>query len=344
MTTVPKKPSFTAILSLFLTGVFLSVESVRFMLDCRWKSEEAGFFIALCAVEIIAGFIFVSANKRKMIDFLYISGALLLTLHAGIINTNLDWVVNFTLAGSIIAFLARNKKVNSYLFFAAAFACGLVLTLTLPGYALLFSCTSALLLTGVLISSASGLRRIRWIFLPLLLIQFFLFPVGKNKEKILRDYRDIHDIAVSTLPASLLTENEERSLSVLQITREKHLAEVAPWKILPGIGSVTTCIPGAFPPIGITFDSFEKTFDIVSVEVLPEWSDNAIKNMLEKLSKMVTPGYGIMIFPHSVLKLMPQNKNFITIPGSGKRRLAAVEFSANDATCEKLEKSMVYIV
>ena len=134
------------VLSLFFSGIFLSVESVRLMLDCRWKSEEAGFFIALCAVEIIAGFIFVSANKRKMMDFLYLSGALLLTLHAGIINTTLDWVINFVLAGSILAFLARNKKINSYLLFAAAFVSGLIPAFVLPGYTLLFSCVSALLL------------------------------------------------------------------------------------------------------------------------------------------------------------------------------------------------------
>lgn len=340
MTSVHKKPPLAVVLSLFLTGIFLSVESVRLMLNCRWKSEETGFFIALCAIEITAGFIFVSANKRKMMDFLYLSGALLLTLHAGIINTTLDWVINFALAGSSLAFLARNKKVNSYLLFAAAFVCGLILTVALPGYALLFSCVSALLLSGTLIASASGLRHIRWIFLPLLLIQFFLFPSGKSKEKILHDYRDIHDIAVSTLPASLLTENEDKNLSVLQITREKRLAEVAPWKILPGIGSITTCITGTFPPIGTTFDSFEKPFDIISVEVLPEWSGDAIQNMLEKLSKMVAPGHGIMIFPHSVLKFMPQNKNFITVPGSEKRRLAAVEFSAGDVTCGKLEKRL----
>ena len=340
MTTVQKKPPFTVVLSLFLTGIFLSVESFRFMQDCRWKSEEAGFFIALCAVEIISGFIFVSANKRKMMDFLYLSGALLLTLHAGVINTPLDWIINFALAGSVLAFLVRNKKVNSYLFFAAAFFSGLVLTLILPGYVPLFSCASALLLSGTLIASATGLRYIRWIFLPLLLIQFILFPFGKNKGKLLRDYRDIHDIAVSTLPASLLTENEEKNLSVLQITREKRLADTAPWKILPGIGSVTTCIPGTFPPIGMTLDSLENTFDIVSVEILPEWSESAIRNMLEKLSKMVAPGHGIMIFPRSVLKLMPQNKNFITVPGSEKRRLAAVEFSSNDVTCENLEKRL----
>lgn len=328
------------VLSLFFSGIFLSVESVRLMLDCRWKSEEAGFFIALCAVEIIAGFIFVSANKRKMMDFLYLSGALLLTLHAGIINTTLDWVINFVLAGSILAFLARNKKINSYLLFAAAFVSGLIPAFVLPGYTLLFSCVSALLLSGTLIVSAAGLRYIRWIFLPLLLIQFFLFPAGKNKEKILRDYRDIHDIAVSTLPASLLTENDGKNLSVLQITREKRLAEAAPWKILPGIGRLTTCIPGTFPPIGTTLDSFEKPFDIISVEVLPEWSGNAIQNMLEKLSKMVAPGHGIMIFPHSVLKFMPKNKNFITVPGTEKRRLAAVEFSAGDVTCENLEKRL----
>ena len=340
MTTVTKKPPVAVVLSLFFSGIFLSVESVRLMLNCRWKTEEAGFFIALCAVEITAGFIFVSANKRKMMDFLYLSGALLLTLHAGIINTTLDWVINFALAGSVIALLVRNKKVNSYLLFAAAFVSGLIWSVALPGCVLLFSCIFALFLSGTLIASASGLRHIRWIFLPLLLIQFFLFPFGKSKEKILRDYRDIHDIAVSTLPASLLTENEEKNLSVLQVSREKRLAEAAPWKILPGIGSVTTCIPGTFPPIGTTLDSFEKPFDIVSVEVLPEWSENATQTMIEKLSKMVAPGHGIMLFPRSVLKFMPQNKNFITVPGSEERRLAAVEFSADDVTCEKLEKRL----
>ena len=73
MTSVHKKPPLAVVLSLFLTGIFLSVESVRLMLNCRWKSEETGFFIALCAIEITAGFIFVSANKRKMMDFLYLS-------------------------------------------------------------------------------------------------------------------------------------------------------------------------------------------------------------------------------------------------------------------------------
>ena len=72
MTTVTKKPPVAVVLSLFFSGIFLSVESVRLMLNCRWKTEEAGFFIALCAVEITAGFIFVSANKRKMMDFLYL--------------------------------------------------------------------------------------------------------------------------------------------------------------------------------------------------------------------------------------------------------------------------------
>lgn len=83
MTSVPKKPPLAVVLSLFLTGIFLSVESVRLMLNCRWKSEETGFFIALCTIEITEGFIFVSANKRKMMDFLYLSGALLLEEHTG---------------------------------------------------------------------------------------------------------------------------------------------------------------------------------------------------------------------------------------------------------------------
>ena len=340
MTAVNKKPPFPAVLSLFLTGVFLSVESVRIMLDCRWKSEETGFFIALCAVEIIAGFIFVSANKRKMIDFLYISGALLLTLHAGIINTTFGWIINFLLAGSAFAFLSRSRKVNSYLLFAAAFVCGLILSLVLSRYILLLSFVSALCLTGTLIASAKGLRLVRWIFIPLLLIQFFLFPIGKNKAKIMRDNRDIRDVAVSTLPGSILTENDEKNLSVLQITREKYLAEAAPWSLLPGIGNVVTCTTGDFPPLGMTLDSIDRTFDIVSVEILPEWSESAIRNMLEKLSEMVTPKRGIMIFPSSVMKLMPRDKRFISVPGSEKRRLAAVEFSPADVTCEKLEKRL----
>ena len=343
MTSIGKKPAVSAILLLLLTGIFLACESGRLFFDFRWKQEGVGIFAALCAIEMIAGFLFV--NKRKMTDFLYISCALLLTLHAGVINTTLNWVINFAFAGGITAFLVRNRKTNTYFPFAVAFAAGLILVFALPDHALLLSFISGMLLTGMLIVSASGLNHVRWIFLTLIVIQAFLFPAGKNRIKAAQHYRDIHDVVISTLPASLLTENDSNNLSVLQVTRNKHLKEIAPWHIIPGIGEKKSCLLEEFPPAGIQLDMPEKTFDIVSVEILPgNWSDSAVKTLLEKLSKMVEEKHGIMIFPRSVIEYMPKDKVFITVPGSEKRRLAAVGYPPEKVTTEQLDKRLQKIL
>jgi hypothetical protein len=340
MKLIPQKSLVSAVLLLFLASLFLSFEFVRLMADAPWKEEEIGFFVALYAIQMIAGFIFVSANKRNASDFLYISGALLLTLHAGVIHNSLHYIINFIIFGAVSAFLIRSRKSNTFLPLAAALAAGLVTAVCFSAHALLLSFVSGMLLTGMLIVSAAGFRHIRWLFLPLILIQAFLFPADQKKVKDLRDYRDMRDVAVSTLPASLLTENNEKNLTVLQITRSSKLQEIALWKVLPGIDSVTSCRMESFLPVGVQLDAMEQTFDIVSVEILPDWSEAALKNLLKKLAEKVSPEHGIMLFPRSVLKFMPQNKNFITIPGSEKRRLAAVPFQPEDVSLEKLDRRL----
>ena len=340
MNSEKNKVPFTAVLALLLTGTFLALETGRLFLDAHWKIHGIGLFISLCAAEMIAGFSFVRSNNRKKPDFIYTCGALLLTLHAGVMYTTLDWIINFAMAGGIIALLVRTKKVNTFFPFAAAFALGLAAVLIFPAYALLFSFGCGMLLTGVLIIGSTGLRHLRWLFLILIFIQAALFPAGKNKIKILQNYRNIHDVVVSTLPASLLTDGEQNGVSVLQITQNKQLKEIAPWKIIPGISKITSCTFDEFTPIGIKLDSLEENFDIISVETLPDWPDSAKETLLLRLSKMVETQNGVMVFPRSVMQFMPQDKTFITLPGSEKRRLAAIPFSPESVTPEKMDKRL----
>ena len=340
MRAAAEKNSVSLILLLFAAGFFLSFEFIRLMAAAPWKEEEIGFFAALYAIQMIAGFVFVSANKRKATDFLYIAGALLLTLHAGVIHNFLHYVINFIIFGAVIAFLLRNRKSTTFLPLAVALAVGLVTALCYSAHALLLSFASGMLLTGMLVVSAESFRHARWLFLLLIVVQAFLFPADQKKAETLREHRDMRDVAISTLPASLLTESGENTLSVLQITRSCESENVALWKVLPGTEPVTRYTAGFLCPVGTQLDRIERTFDIVSVELPPDWSDAALKTLLKKLSEKVAPGHGIMVFPRSLLKLMPQDKNFITVPGSEKRRLAAVSFQPRDVTFDKLDKRL----
>ena len=328
-------------LTLFLAGVFLSLEASRLAGTFSWQPGGMGIFIFLSALEMLCGFVVVNSQKRRSESFVHIGGALLLTLRAGVGQTALSWIVDFLLTGGLSAFLVRRRSRNTWLLFGAAMVLGLFLHSLIPERNTLLTSSLALILTGLGIYQARSLGKGRCFFLILPVVQILLWagePIRLGE--LLRQYEALRHTAVSTLPGSLLSENRD-PLSVLQVTRTQRFFAAAPWKQLPYVGEVQSLAADVKPPLGYRLLQLDKKFDIVSLEILPQWHEASLRQLVRKLSRKVAPG-GVLLVPQRVLKLLPAELSAVSVPGSEGKRFAAglQQIGTSEQLDQRLQKRL----
>ena len=327
-----------------LAGFYLAARSWTLLAAARWHPEEVGAFLAAASAAALCGFLPVSKFRRRFAPWVSVCGAALLTLSAGTPARPLfGWLPDLLFAGGIAAYFVRTRKKNTFFPFAAGFAAGLAaVSWQAPRLGPAVCAASAMLLTGVLIVNAVHLKHARWLLLAMMLMQVMIFsngfPVGRSvaRLKLLRE-RDL--AAVAALPSSLIPDAEPGRLSVLQVTRKETDIPASPWKQFAYISRLCALPVEGKIPVGERLDALEAPFDLISLEVLPEWPEASLRPLTEKLLSM-TGEKGCAVVPRALVPLLPPGRKTVPVPGTGRGRFAVLSSPDADVSPQDLDSRL----
>jgi len=341
MTNAPQKGPVPAGLLLFLAGSHLAAAAALLLRRAVWRPEEIGLFLLAGSLAALAGFGAVSKFRKGFAPYAGLCCALLLTAELAAYPASVVPVSCFLLAGGVAAYFVRTRKKNTFFLFAAGSAAGTGAALFPPwSYAFVWWGLSAMWLAGLLLVNSVRLKHIRWLVLPLLLLQGGLLHVKmwRGPEDFLRGRAEQRAAALSALPSSLVPAAVPGKLAVLQVTRSRHDLPAAPWREFSYVENLTS-LPVEDPvPIGTRLDALPPVYDLVSLEVLPRWPQTALKALVEKLFSAADKERGCVVFPKAALPLLPAGKTAVAVPSDPENiRFAAGRIPPSGVSAEALD-------
>lgn len=333
-----KKPLPPAV-AFFASGAFLAAEAGRLLLNFQWGNTNVYLPLISGLLCMVCGFFIVSSGEIRRGGLTGLTGALLLTLHAGAFNHPVSWICSFTLAGGTAAFFTRTRRKNTFIPFETGFIPALVAVIITPQFTAMLSAATGMLLTGVLLVNSVNLKHFRWLLLLLIPVQGLLFNGIGYSGRTLRNMNDLRHTAVAALPSALIPDAPRGNVSVLQISGSRHFSDTVPWKHLPFVKNTVQLAADDRTAPGVQLEQFEdagRKFDVISVEMPPAWHSRSLQKMLEKLEGLRDTRHGVIAFPSSMLPLFP-GKSF-PVPGSDGRRFVSGSVLPENLAPENLDR------